>query len=65
MVKIENYSLDEYKMVYHLNIQEHHNFFAYGVVFHNMQIFVKTLLGKTLTIDCEPSDIVQVVMGKI
>ena len=30
-----------------------------------MQIYVKTLTGKTLTIDCEPSDTIENIKGKI
>merc|ERR1712087_705319 len=30
-----------------------------------MQIFVKTLTGKTITLDVEPDDLIQVVKGKI
>ena len=30
-----------------------------------MQICVKTLTGKTLTIDCEPSDTIENIKGKI
>ena len=30
-----------------------------------MQIFVKTLKGETLTIDCEPSDTIENIKGKI
>ena len=31
----------------------------------NMQVFVKTLTGKTITLDVEPSDTIEVVKGKI
>ena len=30
-----------------------------------MQIFVKTLTGKTLTVDCEPSDTIENIKAKI
>ena len=30
-----------------------------------MQIFVKTLTGKTITLDVEPSDTIEAVKGKI
>ena len=30
-----------------------------------MQIFVKTLTGRTITLDVEPDDLIQVVKGKI
>ena len=32
---------------------------------HNMQIFVKTLTGKTITLDVEPSDTIENVKQKI
>jgi len=44
--------------VFHLHLEKNHNFFAYGILVHNMQIFVKTLTGKTITLDVEPSDTV-------
>ncbi|KAJ4462374.1 putative Ubiquitin family [Paratrimastix pyriformis] len=31
----------------------------------SLQIFVKTLTGKTLTIDCEPSDTIENIKAKI
>jgi len=65
VVSITNYSLDDLQKVYHLNIRESHNFFAYGVLFHNMQIFVKTLTGKTITLDVESSDSIEAVKAKI
>ena len=57
--------LQEEMNVFHLNIETNHNFFAYGVLVHNMQIFVKTLTGKTLTIDVEPSDTIENLKAKI
>ncbi len=33
--------------------------------YSKMQIFVKTLTGKTITLDVEPSDNIEVVKGKI
>ena len=30
-----------------------------------MQIFIKTLTGKTITLDVEPSDTIQTIKGKI
>jgi ubiquitin len=34
-------------------------------IFLTMQIFVKTLTGKTITLDVEPSDSIETVKGKI
>ena len=36
-----------------------------GYAFINMQIFVKTLTGKTITLDVEPTDTIEDVKGKI
>lgn len=30
-----------------------------------MQLYVKTLTGKTITLDCEPSDTIEVAKAKI
>ena len=37
----------------------------YNYIFTTMQIFVKTLTGKTITLDVEPSDSIETVKGKI
>ena len=37
----------------------------YFNIFFIMQIFVKTLTGKTITLDVEPSDSIETVKGKI
>lgn len=37
----------------------------YFNIFLIMQIFVKTLTGKTITLDVEPSDSIETVKGKI
>jgi hypothetical protein len=34
-------------------------------IISTMQIFVKTLTGKTITLDVEPSDSIETVKGKI
>lgn len=34
-------------------------------ILSHMQIFVKTLTGKTITLDVEPSDNIETVKGKI
>ena len=48
------------------------HYFSYGIVYINavriridMQIFVKTLTGKTITLDVEPSDTIENVKAKI
>ena len=51
--------------VYHLSIENDHNFFAHGVLVHNMMIYVKTLTGKTITLDVESSDSIEIVKTKI
>jgi len=38
---------------------------AYCIVNEKMQIFVKTLTGKTITIDSEPSDTIEAIKGRI
>ena len=30
-----------------------------------MQIFIKTLTGKTITLDCEPSDTIETIKQKV
>lgn len=37
----------------------------YNYIFTTMQIFVKTLTGKTITLDVEASDSIETVKGKI
>lgn len=36
-----------------------------AVVDHSMQIFIKTLTGKTITLDVEPSDTIETVKAKV
>ena len=40
-------------------------FFNFNFFFHSRQIFVKTLTGKTITLDVEPSDTIENVKAKI
>ena len=40
-------------------------FFFYYIKLKNMQIFVKTLTGKTITLDVEPSDTIDNVKAKV
>ncbi len=37
----------------------------FTIVYSNMQIFVKTLTGKTITLEVEPSESIEVVKQKI
>ena len=46
---------------YHLKIRSKYVDF----IIISMQIFVKTLTGKTITLDVEPSDSIETVKGKI
>eukprot|EP01084_Bolivina_argentea_P148941 260287_1 len=49
-----------------LHLHENHNYIANGFVIHNaMQIFMKTLTGKTVTLDVEPNDTIQNVKAKV
>ena len=41
------------------------NIIPINILFIAMQIFVKTLTGKTITLDVEPSDSIETVKGKI
>eukprot|EP00658_Telonema_sp_P-2_P026002 TRINITY_DN20491_c0_g1_i11.p1 TRINITY_DN20491_c0_g1~~TRINITY_DN20491_c0_g1_i11.p1 ORF type:complete len:1774 (-),score=450.72 TRINITY_DN20491_c0_g1_i11:221-5380(-) len=51
--------------VYNLTIDRTHCYFAGGVLVHNMQLFVKTLTGKTITLEVESSDTIENVKAKI
>eukprot|EP01083_Nonionella_stella_P179835 639572_1 len=52
--------------VYTLHLDRVHNFFANGILVHNaMQIFVKTLTGKTITVDVEPDTTLALVKQQI
>jgi len=53
--------------VYTLTVDKFQNYFAHGILVHNsgMQIFVKFLTGKTLTLDVESSYTVKKVKQKI
>jgi len=51
---------------YSVHLENIHTFFINGVLVHNaMQIFVKTLTGKTITLDVEPNDTIQNIKLKI
>ena len=39
--------------------------FFYCTNIYTMQIFIRTLTGKTITLDVEPSDNIEAVKGKI
>eukprot|EP01084_Bolivina_argentea_P217376 369088_1 len=63
---IEFKYLNKNVMVYTLHIQNIHNFFANSILVHNaMQIFIKTLMGKTITVHVEPNDTIQNLKAKI
>ena len=51
--------------VYNFEVKESHCYFAAGVLVHNKQIFVKTLTGKTITLEVEGSDTIDEVKAKI
>jgi len=56
VVAIEIKHLATHAVVYTLHIDAVHNFYCNGILVHNaMQLFVKTLTGKTLTINVEPN----------
>ena len=50
---------------FHICIKKNHNFIVGGFIAHNMEIYVKTLTGKTITLDVEPTDTIENVKGKI
>ncbi|KAL4473671.1 hypothetical protein ABPG74_022535 [Tetrahymena malaccensis] len=51
--------------VYHLTIQKNHNFFVNGILAHNKQIFVKTLTGKTITLNAKGTDTIESIKSQI
>eukprot|EP00035_Acanthoeca_spectabilis_P031066 m.12365 g.12365 ORF g.12365 m.12365 type:complete len:811 (-) comp4539_c0_seq2:111-2543(-) len=51
--------------VFNFTVAEYHNYFTNGVLAHNMQIYVKTLTGGTITLEVEPSEKVESVKLKI
>ena len=51
--------------VYNFEVENTACYFAGGVLVHNMQIFVKTLTGKTITLEVEGSDSIENVKAKI
>ena len=51
--------------VFNFEVGETMCYFAGGVLVHNMQIFVKTLTGKTITLEVEGSDSIENVKAKI
>jgi ubiquitin len=61
--------VEEAADVYHLCVESNHCFFVgsrtFGVLAHNMQIFVKTLMGKTTTLNVEASNTIDNVKTKI
>ena len=61
--KIEH--LPTARTVYNITVERTHVYFAGGFLAHNMQIFVKTLTGKTITLDVEASDTIENTKQKI
>ena len=57
--------LEESVNVYNLHVENTHTFFVYGVLVHNMQIFIRTSTGKTIAVDVEGSDTIQKVKEQI
>ena len=57
--------LEEKVDVYNFHVANTTCYFAGGVLVHNMQIFVKTLTGKTITLEVEGSDSIENVKAKI
>jgi ubiquitin len=51
--------------VFNFEVGETMCYFAGGVLVHNMQIYVKTLTGKTITLEVEGSDSIENVQAKI
>ena len=70
ITEIEHRLSSESVPVFTLHIEDCHNFFVgnngtHCLVHNAMQIFVKTLTGKTITLDVEPNDTIQNVKAKI
>ena len=65
VVNIEIQKLQEEIEVYELAVEQNHNYFVSHCLVHNMQIFVKTLTGKTINLDVEPSGSIYNVKAKI
>ena len=57
--------LQNEKIGFDLHLEENHNFFAYGVLVRNVGIYVKTLIGKVIPLDVEPSDTIENLRNKI
>lgn len=63
--KIEFLNNENEFEVYDLSVEKNHNFFVEGFLVHNMQIFVKTLNGKTITLEVDPSTSLKNIMTEI
>ena len=64
--QIEIVKTEEGILGYHVETSNYHNFLSNGYILHNtMQIFVKTLTGKTITLDVDSNDSIANVKQKV
>ncbi|KAL7722819.1 Ubiquitin [Entamoeba marina] len=52
-------------MTWNISMTWHCVFKLFLLLFHSMQIFVKTLTGKTITLEVEPNDSIDAIKAKI
>lgn len=64
-MSIQALESEENLVFYHLSIKKNHNFMVENVIAHNMQIYIKTLSGRKITLDVQPSDSVMALKVKI
>lgn len=51
--------------VFNISVANTHSYFANSILAHNMQIFVKTLTGKTITLEVESNDCIANIKAKV